>query len=150
MERQREKQFKCDSLKLVFYSYKQVAQCNITCISSWETFSLLSFNWLFNSLMLDSRERTRSCAALRCAFCSCTWSCKFSWACLWLSDWFFSFSVSWVTYHTSKALIMKVTNDTTRMKKKPKCKHHKMLKYSRINYLNFFFKKNYSHFSKNK
>lgn len=124
----------------MFYSYKQVAQCNITCISSWETFSLLSFNWLFNSLMLASRERTRSCAALRCAFCSCTWSCKFSWACLWLSDWFFSFSVSWVTCHISRDLIMKATNDITRMKKPIR-----MLKYPKIDYLNFFFSRKIIH-----
>lgn len=70
---------------------------SITCTSSCDTFSLLSFNWLVSSVMFVSRESTRSWAALRCAFCSCTCSCKFSWACLWLSDWFFSFSVSWVT-----------------------------------------------------
>ena len=59
--------------------------------------------------------RGQSCAALRSAFCSCTWSCKFSWA------------FSWVTYHIGNTLIIKVMNDIVRTKK-PKFKQHENVK----------------------
>lgn len=40
--------------------HHQTEQSSITCTSSCETFSLLSFNWLVSSVMFASRESTRS------------------------------------------------------------------------------------------
>lgn len=80
----------------------------ITWASSWATFSLLSVSWAVSSVTEFSRVRARSWAERSRVFCSWTCSCKLSWACLLLSDWFFNLSVSCATYtlpHTENVMI---------------------------------------------
>lgn len=69
-----------------------------TWASSWDTFSLLSASWVVSSLTVVSRVCARSWAERTRVFCSWTCSWRLSWACLLLSDWFLSLSVSCVTF----------------------------------------------------